>query len=105
MSQANKIQLIETAFIRLHILSNGHCGWKLPDLCNTLKLTINEVKPVINHMVQIKKLRISKSMQSDLYFLIVGNSNPEIFKTEIERNSNESRQKNTESCENQTAIC
>jgi hypothetical protein len=85
MLQISINQQIEQAFIQKHILSNGHNGWRLPDLCKALNITFREIKPVINEMLKAKKLRVSKSMKSDLYYLIVGFSNPEMFKEEIQK--------------------
>lgn len=105
MEQVNLHTNVEKAFIQKHILSNGHNGWRLPDLCKVLNLTFKEITPIINEMIKAKKLRVAKSMKADLYYLIVAFSNPEMFKQEIQKFNNELRQKNSENRQNQTATC
>ncbi|MGV0756777.1 hypothetical protein ACTS9E_14505 [Empedobacter brevis] len=85
MAQISIVEQIEQAFIQRHILSNGHNGWRLPDLCKLLNLSFREISPIINQMIKANKLRVSKSMKADLYYLIVGFSNPEMFKEEIQK--------------------
>lgn len=79
---------VEKLFIQKHLLSNGHNGLRIPELCITLGVSLNIIIPIIKQMISDKKLRVSKSLKADLYYIVIGFSNPELLNQEIKNFKN-----------------
>ncbi|WP_291077271.1 MULTISPECIES: hypothetical protein [unclassified Empedobacter] len=91
MEQSNLQISIERALIKKHILSNGHNGWRIPDLCEYIGSNINEVVPIIKEMITNQKIRVSKSLKADLYYIIIGFCNTELLNQEINNFKNQKK--------------